>query len=739
MRGSKLGALLALLALFVGLTPAEGQYTRRLGRAATWQPGFRYLTAVAPGPGALISSVNPDGWSAVPVSLSALTFQPDTAPQTVSFDCPGFTSTGAPTTVPESFVITKQVRQPWPNDALLDANRVALSDYPYQGCQSAGVTNSASLKSPAPIVDWISTDHRVVGNSVTPQLLAFHRNARAQKQVAAVVLTATDGSTTSSCTTSTMADLTKATDKNVVYGYTCTLDLSGMADGATITVNGKVSPHLGDADSIADSSTGTANARGFVPQIYLRSTAKAANPPFAYVGPSGSGCADATVDAAGVGGGVTKVSTSATTAKAGCFLTIQSAIQALQKATSVTAGVVDGAIIRIFTTTASMSANVAAGTYQGVGELLIEGDPATARSGNAFSFGTTAYQMRTPFVRWRNLTMTRTGAVTIASGLTKTTLEDVVLDNAGYNGQIAPALAIDGATITNSAASVLAAGALEMRMIRGVSVTGGNVEGWLVLGSSFTSPAAIQSGSRSLSGGIYAFNQARLLTASSIWMALGASADVNGYAIVQSLFEYVSATTAAVERITGDSDAGNVRGILNFQNTFAGAYQAGRRNVYYEDGPTSRASEQVSDVGNIYVATYTKSDQFRGANQSNPEGFTSANPSTRTRNWGVLYGAGFRAQFTQSQSNTPLGGNEAQVYPGLAAKMGTSQSVPNSPSFVLNAATTYNGSTYTAGAGGGDYHLQPGSAALGMVASSLLPGGLDGAARPLTGDRAGAY
>lgn len=144
-----------------------------------------------------ISAVTADGWQAAMISPADLALSP------VMVSRQGFDATGAATTHSETLYTTKRVRQAYPNQAVLTTDTVALGDYVYSTDTIAGVTNSSSETSPKPIANWTMADRKVVGNSLTLSLVAFHRNARAGKPVAAVVFRATDGTATVTATAST--------------------------------------------------------------------------------------------------------------------------------------------------------------------------------------------------------------------------------------------------------------------------------------------------------------------------------------------------------------------------------------------------------------------------------------------------------------------------------------------------------------------------------------------------------
>jgi hypothetical protein len=299
-----------------------------------------------------------------------------------------------------------------------------------------------------------------------------------------------------------------------------------------------------------------------------------------------------------------------------------------------------------------------------------------------------------------------------------------------------------GTTLTNAnGSSTITAAIYEHRLFRGLnwqptSVTGGRfMESWLVLGCALKNPG-LQRGTRTRSGAIIAFNDMRDLPSTTPEISVGADENVTNFAYVQNVEEWLGTAQNFALGVSPDSATGSNTHVIIWNNSYAGAFLAGRWNTFYDEGTTARTSKLMSVKGNIAVQINTKSDVFRGVSQS------GADASTRTGNWAFMYGVGCAANFSQyiDAASTGLGSSFAQAYPGLGCSIGTSNTVRNDPLFVSNQAVTYNGTTYTAGAGGGDYHLQAGSPCKGMAAlNRLLTHDLAGNARPATADSAGAY
>lgn len=689
------------------------------------------LAGRAAAPPAPISAVASNGWQATMVTPTDLAFSP------VSVSRQGYDATGAGTTIAETLLTTKRVRLPYPDQATLTASSVALSDYVYSTDTISGVTNNSAETSPKPVCNWIMPHRLVVGNTLEAEVAAFHRNASGGKQVACVVFTATDGTTTATATVSAAAVSGRTGDRNAVLSYKASLDITGLNAGL-ITLNARVFPRIGGAASVADSAADGNAARGFSPRYFLKNTGAKS---YAYVATTGN-------DGTGV------VSTTAATAAATPFLTVLGAINALHTALGATSGV-DMGEIRIGNDggTPFVLGTTAATRTQKVAALTITRDPAVARANARVSFGTAAFRPRlggsltTPLttgaLRFYDLAIVRTGTLAFtgeAAAQLELIFDDCSFDNASNNATWL-ANAHDyhyGTTFTNlSGASALGAATTnEHRMLRGVSLqpaftaTGTSIEGWWVIGSAIRNPTFTSlEATRSFSGGAAAFNTLTDPPTTNIMLSIGATADVAGFAFMQNVVEYMSATTNAVLRVSGDGAAGANSHVILHANTCAGAFQAGRWNAFYDDGATRRTSKLQSVAGNIAVAVYTKSDVFSTA-------------GANTGNWAFSHGVGCRGNFSQFQGETPVGQGQTQSqdYAGIGANYGTSQTARNDPLFTSYAGTTVAaGPVYTAGAGGGAYTLGGASPARAMVADPVLAFGLGGVARAASNDAAGAY
>lgn len=671
------------------------------------------------GTAALFQSVNADGWSNT--YASPPTFAPDVTPEYFTVSRQGFDVTGAAVTVSEDLINTQRIRQPYPSQASLTTNQVAMSDYIYSTDTIAGVTNNSAEVSPKPIANWARPDdHMVVSNTVHLEVVAFHRNARAREEIACVIFRATDGTTTVTQTVSTSTILGHAGDLNPVIGYACDLDISTLANPATVTCNAKVYPWIGGAAAVVDSAD-SAVAREFSPRVYLRNTSLAAAPVYAYVSATTGN------DTTGV------VSTTAALAEAAPCLTIAGAINRIHAVNASQ----DGCIIRLMAGTHVFSTTAIIATRtQTVGELIITRDPNATRANAIMQFGTTGARARIGaaggWLRFKDISITRTGTLTIlgeAASALRMTMESVIFDNASNNATMlsnSDAIWL-GVALSNIAASFVGASTREHRMWRGCSMTGSLTiapEGWLILGCNLTTILTPAFGSRSASGCINAFNRFISMPAASAF-SMALTADVANAAFVQNVVEYISATSNPSMGVSNDAATGNTQHIVIHNNTFAGFFNNGRANLFYDEGATARTNKLHSVRGNIHVQLNTKGDVF-------------VTNGARVGNWAYLYGVGCEAEFSQfiDANSGGIGTSFAQAFPGVAANIGTSASVRNDPLFTSYAGTT---SGPSAGAGGGNYAVQAGSPCKAKVKHPALRFDMAGATRSATLATIGAY
>ena len=697
------------------------------GLALRARPRGLSLPPTPPPAAAAISAINAEGWSAEWREGTPPVFAPDTAPQTVAVARAGFDAAAQPVVHADTRLFTRRKRLPHPDHAGDTPTTVALDDYVYATDAIAGVANNSTETSPRPVAAWAMPHRAVVGDVLPLELVAFHRDARAGRMVAAVRFTATDGSVTVSQVVAATTLSARAGDQQPLPVYAAALDIAALAPGL-VTVNAEVFPWIGDAASVLRSQD-RSGAREFSPRYFLKNVALAANPPFAYVATTGS-------DTTGV------VSTVAATAAAAPFLTVKGAIDAINAAFAATTGV-DGAVVRIGAGSFPL-ASATADRVQRIGALTIERDPAVPRSAAIVTFGSAPVAPRlasglvpplsTGCLRFRDITVQRTGA-SYLQGQTGAALEiqweDVTLDNGGYGTWLTRSSnTFCGVTVTSGAGGWLSPTSLgEHRLLRGVAadLADSGWENWVTLACALTRPAA--GAMRDPTKGSITF-QNRFVNPQPTTSVISAAAvnageTITGVWVVQNLFEVLRTGGGPAIRISSDTIThGDTDHCGLGHNTLTGQGANGRYNLFYDNNVNGerRLHRRAWHKGDIGV-------------QLNCKGDVDIPDSNATGMFAYHHGVGCQGNFTQFRVNSPTLYYEFQAYPGPGSLIGTSVTVRSDPLF-----HNYQGVTTANGAGGGDYRLLPDSPARLMVATRVLSHDLAGVARPSGGrDHAGAY
>lgn len=680
---------------------------------------------------AAIASIDAEGWSALWADGTPPTFVPDTAPQTIAVARAGFDAAAQPVTHAASRTFTRRRRRAYPDHASETAAGVALDDYVYSTDTIPGVANNSTETSPKPVAAWAMPHRRVVAGTIDLEVVAFHRDARAGRMVAAVRFTATDGTATVSQIVASTSLSTRAGDQQPLPVYACALDVSTLAIGL-VTVNAEVFPWIGDSNAVLRSSEAS-GARDFSPRHFLRNPTLMAAPPIAYVQTTANG---------GVTNGV--VSTNPALAAATPFDSVKGAIDAIQAAYGAATGV-DGAIVRVGAGTFVL-ASASATRTQRVAALTIERDPGVPRSASIVTWGAATFLPRlgsgltAPLVsgclRFRDITVQRTGTAFLqGEGAARLEIQwdDVTIDNASVSGSwlYRSDNYFYGAVFANLSGTTLGGGANgEQRILRGIAADLGDAgwEHWVTLASTFT--RAGNGTARDPTRGAIAF-QNRFLNPNPANSPLGISANnpgetITGYWAVQNLIEVVRASSGPMVRISSDGIThGHTDHCGLVHNTVAGHGSAGRHNVFYDNnaGGPRRTHRRMAHVADIVA-------------QLNVKGDVDIQDASATGHFAYQHGVGCRSNFAQFRTNSAGLHVEDQAYPGARSTIGTSTTVRNDPGFVDYRAATAAGN----GTGGGDYRLIGGGAGRARLTAAVLSHDLAGTPRPASGeDSAGAY
>jgi len=678
-----------------------------------------------------MASIAADGWQASVVAPSDLSML------STSFIRQGFTSSGVSTLYVDHPLLTKRVRQPYPNQANFTANNVALSDYVYATDAIPGVTNNSAEISPKPTADWVMPSRLLVGNVIHWEIIAFHRDARLGRQVACVKVRATDGTTTTAWqTVSATAISTLCEDRASVAVFKGDLDVTALATGM-VWLEAQAIPFIGAAASIRTTADYSGQAQ-FSPRYFLKDVARAAAPPLAYVSPTGN-------NATGVW------STDAATAKANPFATDDGARDALYTTgAGVTGGKADGCRIRIMAGTNVLTNSITTLKKRlDVAALVIERDPDSPRASCIASFGAagwgpntgvkadgTGVSLLAPLdetaTLFYDVSLLRTGTLQIASTASGAVTakhfvqyHNVVLDNGGYTGTWLAGNVFDatfGLEIANGAPSLLNGSTSRRRMFRGLKATGVGLEGNLVVGCEITSPTAIAP-STAGSNGIVAYAN-RLIGATTNTFSEGSSVSVlDRFVLAQNLVEFTGASsTPRGVSISADGGTVSLTHPIVIHNTATGIGSVGRWNILYDDTTgTARTHKLQRIAGNLVPQINHKGDEFKA-------------DAAKIGNFAFEHGVASEGNYSVYVDASGGVDSFRQFYPGIGSKIANGD-----PLFVNYQGTGGTTSVPVAGAGGGDYHLQSGSSAKNMVATPMLSFDLGGAARGLGVQAAGAY
>lgn len=676
-----------------------------------------------------------ESWSAEYAGTPVVANPDGVSPTQFDVTRQGFDATGnAISTTVDRFTVTSRVRQPYPNQAgAPQPHTVALSDYIYSTDTVAGTaTNNSTFISPKAVGNWAMPDRAVVGNSLAWEVVAGHRNARGGKQIACAIprVTGKIAGVTTTVTYAAVSTITKSTSCPMDYGSVLvlgsTLDVSNFDDTQQLTLNVKLYPIIGAAASVYDSGDGTFTARkDFSPRYFYRHTSKAASPPVIYVSSTGNNS-------------TAVVSTNDATARANPALTFKGAITKVQAF-----GACDGLEIRCQAGSWMIDGPASGTLTQAVGWMKFTRDPLVAKNLVTLTFGSSAMDYlsintgltntpNTSAVIVDDVQVVRTAGFKFYIGTVirnELFWRNVTFDNGGFSGTYLD-LGDDyifGMTLTGASGNFLgAAAAGQHRIQRGLSMTSsGTIEVSTMLGCNIPGANSFTpSNGLTCEGQVICFNKLDGNTGE-----LFVAQDPVTYGVLwdQNETAFISTTADAPFAVSNDAKTNNTKNVLMRGNTLAGAWVYGRWNVFYDWLGTARTNILHDVRGNIIVQINTKGD-------------VAQTDGTRLGNWAFLYGVGCQGNFSQyiDANSGGLGTAFAQAYPGLGCNIGTSSTVTNDPKFTTPQATTWNGSTATAGTVGGDYSVQVSSPCKAMMASAVWPFDLLGNARLTTLDTTGA-
>lgn len=636
-----------------------------------------------------LTAIEADGWRGT-YGSPPTEFDPVGAPVTFTVDRPGFNSSGTGITVTDTVTLIKRVRLPYPDQATLTSDKVALSDFIYSGDVISGVTNNSTRLYPLPIFQFLTEDMLIIrGSTMNVQLAVAHGHARNGKPVAAVKLMATDGTHTTEQVISVMTSRYCPKTQLYIPVFEADLDVSGMDSGATLTIDAIIYPWVGDACTIsAVAETYPANTATTLTALYNPSSGLRAV--YAYVD-SVSGN-----DATGV------ASLTAGTAAASPYLTIGNAgagIKAFNN-TNYANNAADGGIIRLVEGVHTWNEIIKTKVLTNYWPVTVEASDPTKKATTVLTDkGATLAKIMPRYIRFKDLVIRRsvTGSIvcydqdagnanyffymscinvtfdvntaaTYGAYFYKNPRQymldcdgdvaEVSGDIVGIVNKSIMAIGCDGFTFTNAALGCRGTGLPYQAPTVARAGTKGPLYGWNVVSNPVDGNKAAQ---------------------------IDEEIGVRGSALIGNTFENLNGNTGPALSLTADGVTTPTQNLVLQLNTVNGS----RTNILYQDTGTTEVAKSGYVLGNLWGENFNiKGDLF------------TSNGNT-IGNWPVRYKTGFLANtYVHGDSS---GGITVGPYSWLGEVMelgavwpATGPVYPD-PDYIND--TSYSGSNL----GGGDY------------------------------------
>jgi len=660
--------------------------------------------AAAPSP---MISVAADGWQATYPAPPA-SFSPITAPVTLAVTRAGFTTTATATSVVDQLTVMARVRQPFPAQASLTADKVALSDFIYAGDQlPAGVTNLSALSYPRPIACWLTPDlDRATGSTFTARLAVAHAYARGGKPVAAVTFIASDGTNSVQQTVSAMSSRQWGSGLHAPY-FECTMPLATLNQGALCTLDAIIYPWVGAAFQISVSGAAYPTINLTVLKFLNDRT-------------GGYGQAYGYVNATTGNNATAVVSATPATAAALPYLTVAAAAAAIRtfNNTTYTRNNASGGTIRL------VAGEHVHATFQTVttGEipLVIEAENSTLKATTIYKdSGITAANSTPQKLKFRNLTLKKVGAsvTMLDNSATLATLDRMlVLEN----------VAIDRNGTSTYGAWLYKTGRCWMVDVSSATTLGAMLDDFagvckeiIAIGCSgpFASTNFFNAIACKLTGGLR-----RVPSGANVELGLGqlfshchitqttdgnramtsstGTIDARGFALVGCVLEQTAGETAPNFSFHADTDVQGVENVLCIGTTVVGS----RTNWLYQDTGTVTVAKRGFVRFSVNRQRNIKTDVF-GTN------------GNLVGNWPAAYNIGCRANATIK------GSNDGNSVPGVGRWLGETAALGDvSGSLATPLAVNWSSDQSFDGgaAGNGDYTPGAGSA-LPLIPTGLAP------------------
>jgi hypothetical protein len=602
-----------------------------------------------------LTAIDADGWRAT-YGSPPTEFDPVGSPETFAVTRSGFDATGTAETYSDTVTLMKRVRQPYPNQALLTSDKVSLSDFVYAGDTISGVTNNSTRPAPKPIALWLTPDMQILkGSSVTVQMAVAHAHPRSGRPVAAVKFSLSDGTTTVNVTASTMVSRDCPATGLKIPCFEATLDISGMTQGATLTIDAVIYPWVGAAFTVStDADTWPSPNLSVLKALCDRTGAY--------------GTAYAYVDPVAGNDGTAVVSTTPATAAASPYLTFSTAAAAIKTYNNAnfSRNSADGGVIRLVEGTTTLNAAIRSGANTVTWPLTIEAaDPAKKSTTIFTDRGSTLANSCPNHLVLRNIKIQRSGSGSF-----------VFIDQASSSLNYDRIVRVESCTFDENAAGVYTAWFYKCARVQffdcdgdgdiatgitgtinktsfmvgctfGAGLTGFSVAGCKGQGT-FTTRQATTAKVAGV-GAFIGFNHLYLTSdVGAVPKIINVNVGARGAAFVGNVFEKSgSSDTFPLAQYSADNEsASSVENLILAHNTEVGA----RSNILYQEAGSTYADKSAYVQGNIFALRNVKTDVF-------------ATNGTLTGNWPAAYNVGYHA-------NTVIKGSSDDSYFGAGEWLG---------------------------------------------------------------------
>jgi hypothetical protein len=688
---------------------------------------YAYTSVMVDPDPAPFQSVNTNGWSAT--YSEPPTFDPVESPITATVTRQGFNASAEPVAVNDSLTCMARIRQPWPDQASLTTDQVALSEFVYASDTIAGVVNNSTLSYPLPIAHWMRHDKEIINSATyTARLCIAHAYARNGRPVAAVEFSATDGVTTVTSLVSSMSTIAYSASELTVPHFAGDLDFTSFTNGATITISAIIYPWVGEAFNIATDAD-------VYPSPNLTTLEVLNNRTGAF------GTAYAYVDAAGPGATPT-VSADPAVAEANPYGTLDAAATALRafNDTNYSRNFCDGGFIRLLEGTHIFSNPIRTPGPTSNWPVTIEAaNPAAVATTILRDRGSTMQSSLPNHAVFRNIRIQRSGTGSfICYDNTASNLNyDRVMvfdgcsmdanDAGGYAGYIyrtGNCYFLNCSQIQSfSQASRLSTVNKAVKSIGSNGTYSVSTSTFAAIGCRIVSSSGIFSQSAAIAGvpetlgSLVAFSHLTLTVDGQTLFGSGIPTGARGFAAVGNVLEKLAGATSANGFIHADNNVNVAQNIVLIANTIVGS----RLNYLYQDLGTETIEKRGFLAFNVGRSRNTKTDVF-GAN------------SNLVGNWSEIYNAG-------SRSNSWMRGSDQTDGYGVGSWLGEVRAlgeVSGSDATPVNPAWVNDQSFDGGNAGGGDYTPGAGSE-LPTITAAMAPHSHDMLGRPyVEGSKIGA-